>query len=44
MNTCRAISQVMGESLVEAIGLEWVATEDYLSQQHVLAFRKPGSQ
>jgi len=26
-----------------AVGLEWVATEDFLPQQHVLVFRKPSS-
>ncbi|MFT7287443.1 MAG: FkbM family methyltransferase [Halieaceae bacterium] len=26
---------------ITALGLEWVSTEDYLPQQHVLVFRKP---
>jgi hypothetical protein len=32
-------AQVRAEMAV--LGLEWVRTEDYLPQQHVLIFRKP---
>jgi hypothetical protein len=27
-----------------AIGLEWIGTDDYLPQQHVMSFRKPEGQ
>lgn len=37
------MSEIQVRAEMEAIGLEWVSTEDYLPQQHVLVFRKPDS-
>jgi precorrin-6B methylase 2 len=37
------MSEQQARREMAAIGLEWVATEDYLPQQHVLIFRKPGA-
>lgn len=35
------MSQAQAKKEMRAIGLEWLRTEDYLPQQHVLIFRKP---
>ncbi len=35
------MSQAQTRKEMGAIGLEWLRTEDYLPQQHVLVFRKP---
>ena len=36
------MSEAQARREMSALGLEWEATEDYLPQQHVLVFRKPG--
>ena len=36
------MSEEQVKSEMAALGLQWVATEDYLPQQHVLIFEKPG--
>ena len=36
------MSEVQVKSEMAALGLQWVTTEDYLPQQHVLIFEKPG--
>jgi SAM-dependent methyltransferase len=37
------MTEAQARKEMEAIGLRWVGTEDYLPQQHVLVFRRPGS-
>ena len=38
------MSEMQVKQEMAAIGLDWVRTESYLPQQHVLIFRKPGAQ
>ena len=38
------MSEVQVKQEMAAIGLDWVRTESYLPQQHVLIFQKPGAQ
>ncbi len=38
------MSEMQVNQEMAAIGLDWVRTESYLPQQHVLIFRKPGAQ
>lgn len=38
------MSEVQVRKEMSALGLEWVKTEDYLPQQHVLHFRKPSGE
>lgn len=35
------MSEAQARKEMQAIGLEWVATEDFLPQQHFMVFRKP---
>jgi predicted methyltransferase len=36
------MSEAQARREMAAIGLRWVKTEDYLPQQHVLIFERPG--
>jgi hypothetical protein len=36
------MSEAQARKGMSAVGLEWLRTEDYLPQQHVLVFRRPG--
>jgi hypothetical protein len=38
------MSEVQVKQEMAAIGLDWVSTESYLPQQHVLTFQKPRGQ
>lgn len=38
------MSEMQMKQEMAAIGLDWVRTESYLPQQHVLVFQKPGAQ
>ena len=35
------MSEAQAKKEMAAIGLQWLGTEDYLPQQHVLVFQKP---
>ncbi|MFK8043792.1 class I SAM-dependent methyltransferase, partial [Congregibacter sp.] len=41
IKTLHKMSEEQVRLEMQAIGLDWVATEDYLPQQHVLIFQKP---
>jgi FkbM family methyltransferase len=41
IKTLHKMSEAQARREMAAIGLEWVETQDYLPQQHVLVFRKP---
>lgn len=43
IKTLHKMSEAQTRAEMTAIGLRWVVTEDYLPQQHVLIFEKPGA-